>query len=45
MESVISKKPCEGINGALYVVRGTDVNTVDKVSKLVESGVIYSLNI
>ena len=30
---------------ALYVVRGTDVNTVNSVSKLVESGVIYSLNI
>ena len=45
MESVISKKTCERINGAQYVVRGTDVNTVNSVSKLVDSGVIHSLNI
>ena len=38
---MISKKPYEGINGALYVVRGTDANTVDCVPKLVDNGVIY----
>ena len=45
MKSVISKKPYEEIKGALYVVRETNVNMVDGVSKLVDSGVIYSLNI
>lgn len=31
---MISKKPYEGINGALYAVRGTDANTVDCVSQI-----------
>ena len=38
----ICEKPFEGINGALYVVRAM-VNTVDSVSKLVDSGMLYSL--
>ena len=35
----IREKPYEGINGALYVVRGM-VNTIDSVSKLVDSGML-----
>ena len=35
----IREKPFEGINGALYVVRGM-ANTVDSVSKLVDSGML-----
>ena len=35
----IREKPFEGINGALYVVRGM-VNTVNNVSKLVDSGML-----
>ena len=43
---MISKKPYEGINGALYVVRRTDANTVDSVSQTGRQwSYIYLLNI
>ena len=37
--NAIREKPYEGINGALYDVRGM-VNTVDSVSKLVHNGML-----